>query len=685
MTVFIELTTDAFDAVFKTSKQKDITTGTYSRRAGLDSVRRPLRGVEIKEDTYAILKLIKADGTAVPLLDSGSITGESEDYANFILQGMQEARMERHQIFDTFGEPYIFFFGEAPRFLDVKAIILNTNDFNWEAEWWENYDKYLRGTKSVEMGARTYLFFDDTILEGYMLNASCIKASTAPYTLALTFRLFLTNYSNISFAGDPNFPIRESVDLPPGVELTNGDAFEKLQKAYRGANTEAMVDEKYSESNIAYQSLEENTFGGGKALSRLLRETPASLAFPPQVQEYIDSHDIEGMTAKELTRKSAAEFWGNRMMPLRSQIATNIDEWTGAPGYAPTGPDVVLRPISYILEVSDLHRRMMEMMQCYAAIVDTAEAMKNMGMGPYFAPDGGRGIGFGSGAPSSASFGASAWASVGAGQAGTFGGGQYGTSTSGFTPNGAAYSSTYGNRASSAYIGASAYGQASPGGYGGGYGSYGTSYASPYSQIGPTQRPGASTGLIEALDGYGDPSYGYPSPYGGVGYGQSGYGDYGGQGYGSCFGAGGDPGHKHPNDFSFSGVPDAQGEFDALIHRSAYGSTYGGHSSAAGFAGEASVGASVSVGGSISAFSMSAVEGNLDPTATYAGGYNPYLTSQGIPGLSYRDCQRLGHDPRPGERNTWEQTSYAWNPETERFDSMTEGYTPETGYYSYGE
>ena len=78
-----------------------------------------------------------------------------------MLQNVQEAHMEKHQIVETFGESYIFFFGEAPRFIDVSAVIINSHDFNWEAEWWDNYNRFLRGTKSVEQGARTYLFYDE--------------------------------------------------------------------------------------------------------------------------------------------------------------------------------------------------------------------------------------------------------------------------------------------------------------------------------------------------------------------------------------------------------------------------------------------------------------------------------------------------------------------------------------------
>jgi len=194
MAVFITLTTDSFVDSFNNA----VTNAASTQRAGSNNARRPQRGLEIKEDTYAILKLVAASGNPIPLYDSSSSTGMSTDYTNFILQSVTEARMEKHQIVETFGEPYIYFFGESPRFLDVQAVLVDSNDFNWYAEFWQNYDQFFRGTRSVELGARTYLFYDDNIVEGYMLNAQARKTSDTPLMVQLQFRLYLTNYQNVT-------------------------------------------------------------------------------------------------------------------------------------------------------------------------------------------------------------------------------------------------------------------------------------------------------------------------------------------------------------------------------------------------------------------------------------------------------------------------------------------------------
>jgi hypothetical protein len=188
--------------------------GGSSKRAGRSNVRRPLRGIEIKEDTYAYFRVLKSDGTPMQLVDSSSSKGSSPSYANFLLQSVQESRVERQQILETFGAPYVFFFGEAPRFVDVSAVLIDTHDFNWAAEWWENYERFLRGTKLAERGATALLHYDDVILEGYPLQANSSKSSGDRSMVQLQFRMFITNYLNVTNIGDPNFPIHDIAEIP---------------------------------------------------------------------------------------------------------------------------------------------------------------------------------------------------------------------------------------------------------------------------------------------------------------------------------------------------------------------------------------------------------------------------------------------------------------------------------------
>jgi len=216
--VFVELSTDPFSAIMDNFVDLKRRTGAG---AGVKNVRRPFRGLEIKEDTYADIRVVDALNRNIPLINSSDNTSIDEEtgramsmhYTNFVLQSVSEQRAEKMQIVDTFGDPYIYFFGEQPRFLECQAILVNSNDFNWEAEFWENYNLYLRGTKCAEIGARVYLFYDDNIVEGYMVQAEASKNSQLPMAVNLVFRLFVTRFHNVSFIGDPFYPIRDEATL----------------------------------------------------------------------------------------------------------------------------------------------------------------------------------------------------------------------------------------------------------------------------------------------------------------------------------------------------------------------------------------------------------------------------------------------------------------------------------------
>lgn len=212
MATFVQIEPDAFNKVFasvsQVQKQRDTFDSTVSdQRIGLyHSVRRPARGIQIKDDTYATLQVRQANGIAIPLFDAASPTntGKGIRNSNFMIQSLSEQRVEKQQIVLTFGAPYIFFFGEQPRIISVTGILLDTEDFNWRAEWWENYDLYLRGTQNVRNRTRVYLSWNDIVVEGYIMQASASEDASNRNLVQFQFQMFLTNYQNISNVGDIN-------------------------------------------------------------------------------------------------------------------------------------------------------------------------------------------------------------------------------------------------------------------------------------------------------------------------------------------------------------------------------------------------------------------------------------------------------------------------------------------------
>lgn len=200
MAVFISVVTDPFAEVRQQA----------ANRQPQINIRRPLRGIEIKKDTHAVMRILSATGEEIPLLDSSSpeVTdgiGRSSHYANFVVQQIDETRMEKQQIVETFGEDYVFFFGERPRFLNIQGILPNTKDFNWTNEFLANWEESIRGTKLVEQNARLYLYFDEIVVEGYPVSVGVQRQSMMPYHTSFTTQLFVTNYAILSTVGSVFF------------------------------------------------------------------------------------------------------------------------------------------------------------------------------------------------------------------------------------------------------------------------------------------------------------------------------------------------------------------------------------------------------------------------------------------------------------------------------------------------
>lgn len=372
MATFIEIQTDAFanNMSALAAKKRDFT-----------GVRRPFRGIEIKEDTYSVLKVIRADGTEVPLTDSGGgrdqqsggqtavgsgIPGKSEkqpkattyNYSNFIIQAIQDTRTEKAQILETFGDSFIFFFGERPRVLSVSGLLLNTRDFNWRTEFWYNYENVLRGTKLVEQNARVYLYWDDILVEGYIMNATAQESSEMPYHIPFQFNLFITNHTYLSAVGDDAYPITHAVAIQPLDALKSANSAASLLKppdisALEQLTASGGVRSQSESAGLGFDALGNIDFSGDShglpkgTLLDALRQgiTSQNLSFLSVVDSYFRQKKIRlprGAAGADTyvgppmyaNKPNPFEQTGRRTAPLRSKIRDNVDEYIGGGGGA---------------------------------------------------------------------------------------------------------------------------------------------------------------------------------------------------------------------------------------------------------------------------------------------------------------------------------------------------------------
>lgn len=141
-------------------------------------------------------------------MNSAGIRADGEPVAkawtDWILQSVRESRSEKTQLIETFGDSYLYAFGEKPRVLAIQGLLMNTVDYNWRAVFWENWERYFRASKLIELDARIYLSWEDIIVEGYPLQAQCQESATSPNAMSFSFNMYVTAYYNISMANRVN-------------------------------------------------------------------------------------------------------------------------------------------------------------------------------------------------------------------------------------------------------------------------------------------------------------------------------------------------------------------------------------------------------------------------------------------------------------------------------------------------
>jgi len=153
-----------------------------------------------------------------------SQSGQMKDaWTDWILQTVKETRVEKTQLIETFGDNYLYVFGERPRTLSFQGILLNTADYNWRAEFWENWDFYFRATKLVQLDARMYISWDDVLVEGYPISANAHESAESPNAMVFSFNFYVTSYTSLAAKGGfENEKRRRQATMRSGVNAYAG-------------------------------------------------------------------------------------------------------------------------------------------------------------------------------------------------------------------------------------------------------------------------------------------------------------------------------------------------------------------------------------------------------------------------------------------------------------------------------
>jgi hypothetical protein len=129
-------------------------------------------------------------------------------YTKFMLESSQETHQERHQIIETFGDFYVFFFGESPPMYSYTGHLINAKNVNWVAEWQHYYENYLRGTKCADSNARIILTYGNIQVEGFILSFSTQHNAVTEQGVPIQFNIVQTKRSSLHMPDD--FNLKES-------------------------------------------------------------------------------------------------------------------------------------------------------------------------------------------------------------------------------------------------------------------------------------------------------------------------------------------------------------------------------------------------------------------------------------------------------------------------------------------
>ena len=145
-----------------------------------------------QENTEATIRIINEDTKADIL----------PPYTKFILESVQEAHSERQQIVETFGDYYVFMFGERPPMYNFGGTLINSRNINWVSDFMLLYERYFRGTRCAEQKTRVLLTYGGRQIEGYMINTSNQTAASSQEAVSFSFQMIVTSRKILGVSSD---------------------------------------------------------------------------------------------------------------------------------------------------------------------------------------------------------------------------------------------------------------------------------------------------------------------------------------------------------------------------------------------------------------------------------------------------------------------------------------------------
>lgn len=128
-------------------------------------------------------------------------------YGKFFLESVQESHTERSQIVETFGDFYVFMYGERPPVYNFSGSLLNYQNASWAEDFMFMYERFLRGSRCVQQNAVVILTYGGRQIEGLLLNMSTQTTAVIEGAVGLQFSVVVFDRKTYNFSEDLGFTL----------------------------------------------------------------------------------------------------------------------------------------------------------------------------------------------------------------------------------------------------------------------------------------------------------------------------------------------------------------------------------------------------------------------------------------------------------------------------------------------
>jgi len=173
---------------------------TYLKK---DNNKHSLSGFSFEKEVSAAITIVP-DNKNLDKIRDINFSGTN---VKFILNSVVENRTEKFQIFETFGDPAIFFFDKKVSMYTFSGFLIdsehnkhaitsgiNAEGGSWAIDFKNFWDDKFRGTQLINNGQIALITFNKSGIWGYPVNLNTNISSAAPFLSGFSFNMIVTNH-----------------------------------------------------------------------------------------------------------------------------------------------------------------------------------------------------------------------------------------------------------------------------------------------------------------------------------------------------------------------------------------------------------------------------------------------------------------------------------------------------------